>query len=89
MKRAVYVLMMQKSYGTKLFRLHKENFLSRFCCILMDMKCGMLPGGKNINSSIVLTKYLYLRIMKQVGSSGYSITRNCVIYTSHLLWLVK
>jgi hypothetical protein len=88
-KRAIYMLMMRKNYGTKLFRLHKENFLSRFCCILMGMKCGVLLEGKNINSNIVLTVYLYLRMMQQVGSSGCCITRNCVICTSHLLWLVK
>jgi len=33
----------------------------------MDMNWDVLLGGRNINSSVLLTKYLYLRMMKQVG----------------------
>jgi hypothetical protein len=32
-------------------------------------------------------KYLYLRRMEQVNSAGYSIKRNYVIYTGHVVLL--
>jgi len=52
------MFMMWKNYGIKFVRLHTGNFLSRFCCILMDMKCDVLLAGRNINSNVVLKKYL-------------------------------
>jgi len=76
------MLMLWKKYGIKFVRLHKENFLSRFCSILMDMKCDVLLRGRNINSNVVLKKYLYLKMMKQVGSSGCCITSMCDLYKS-------
>jgi len=32
------MLKMWKNYGIKFFWLHTENLVSKFCCIVMDMK---------------------------------------------------